>query len=163
MGSLCPLSQTHKHSFCREIHVSPLPLPLKSRVLAGPQQEPPFACSPADGPPASRATNDLCSKQVPSPATRPSHVIQAAIELCRIQKSSCLSSPTQLSVLAVGNARAQPMLTQKVISSRTGLSEAVGKYCRRAGELVYWIIALATLPGDRGSIPRTHTEAHGHL
>lgn len=93
---------TSSHS--AEIPVSPLPLPLKSCVLAGPQQEPPLACSPADGPHASRATNDLCSKQVPPPATRPSHVIQVAIELCRIQKSSGFSSPTQLFVLVVGNA-----------------------------------------------------------
>lgn len=124
-----PMSQ---HFLCHSSH----------GVLAGPQQEPPFACSPADGPRASRATNDVCSKQVSSPATRASHVIQVAIKLCRIQKSSCLSTLTQLSVLVVGNARAQPMLTPKVISSRTGLSKAVGKLRRRAEELVHWIIAL---------------------
>lgn len=38
LGSLCSLSQAHRQSFYREIHVSPFPLPLKLCVLAGPHK-----------------------------------------------------------------------------------------------------------------------------
>ena len=55
------------------------------------------------------------------------------------------------------------MLMQKLISSRTHLFEARETPHRGAGEMVQWLRALATLPEDPGSIPSTHTEAHGHL